>query len=243
MTDNPIDYSRLLVDHFQQNPFWMDLASSMNDLFNPMVQNPAEMLAKMRDVNVESYYAGLNMQMLGFRVPVLSFNPQEYVRLMGDIGKYVQTRGASIKFVDFIGYIKATRLTYIPLWANDINDIDSLSDTPGTPIWQGGEWFPTPFYRVAYDASQLNVTDEAEVSFLFTVLAPIHLVLAALTGVDRFATTEYISPYAFNIQHDFAYAASNMPSVSSNAAVPSSSGPFISVNGNMGLSHSIQKAL
>jgi hypothetical protein len=243
MPESPIDYSRLLVDHFQENPFWMDLTNSMSELFNPMVQNPVETLAQIRATDVEPYYAGLNMQMVGFKVPVLSFSPAEYERLMGDIGKYVQTRGASIKFIDFIGYIKATALTHIPLWANDINDINSLSDIPGTPIWEGGDWFPTPFYQVAYDAEELNVDDENQVLFLFQVLEPIHLVMRALIGVYRAATTLFIAPYCFYIMHDFAYASSSLPSVSSNAALPSSSGPFVSINGNMGLSHSIQKAL
>jgi hypothetical protein len=206
VTNTPINYDLLLTENFQENEFWTDLTTSMGNLFNPNIQNAIEILAKLRAITVEPYFAGLNLQMVGFRVPVLSFNADEYQRLMKYIGIFIQTRGASGKFVDFIGFIKNAPLFMAPLWANDITNIDSLTDSPGTAIWNGGDYFPTSFYDVYVDIDLAPGASTDDIAFLLRVLEPIHLVLRNVIEIERYHLDIMAVPYALEEMEDIGYA-------------------------------------
>jgi len=206
MTDKYIDYENLLPDMYRNNEFWAEFTAAMSEIFNPVIHNPTEKLANIRGQDTEAYYSGLNCQMLGFRVPVLSFDDAEYRRLMQFLGTFVQTRGASTKFIDFIGFIKNGQFDLIPLWASDITDSGTLDAVPGTPVWEGGDWFPTPYYDVSYDL-ELFPIDEALIGDIFHVLAPIHLVLRYIVGAFRDTAPIYLKTGpSLEILHDFSAA-------------------------------------
>jgi hypothetical protein len=206
MSYTEIDYTQLLGDLPLEIPFWEDLFTAFGDVSNPVIEAPREDLQNIRSPNVEPYYASLNLQMLGFKAPALSFMPPQYKLLMANMGKFIQTRGASAQFINFIGYILNTKLGYIPLWADNISDINSLNAVYGTPIWEAGTWFPTPFYDIEVNIDDFPTTDAAQLTFLFTVLEPIHLVLRQIIFLDALTIGFYLAPVGFGIIHDIGYA-------------------------------------
>lgn len=218
MTDKPVDYTKLLTPPLEDNPLWYSLFQIFSDVANPAIQNPREQLAKLRDVDVDPAFASLNIQMLGLKLPYVSFTDDEYNRLMRYMGMYIQTGEASVQFVNFISYVKDVPLTYVPLWANDLDNIDSLTDSPGTSILDSGDYFPTPFYDIYYsiDLSPDVSTDQLRV--LLTAMAPGHLVLRNIITIEHysldatlgtFASDEVMDEYSTAIEHwprlDFSF--------------------------------------
>lgn len=196
-----VDYTKLLPENLD-TPLWHDLFDAFSQVANPIIHSPRNTLAQIRDINVDSYFASLNTQMLGLKVPILSFTPDEYKRLMRWLGTFIQTAEASTQFINFLSFIKNVPLIYVPLWASDITDITTLTDTPGTSILLGGAYFPTPYYDIYYPLDLAPNLSSPNLVSLLQVMQPIHLVLRNVIAIEQYEQDMMLVPVALDIMHD-----------------------------------------
>lgn len=207
MVNIPIDNTRLLVPESEDTEFYNTWLRAISTVADGVVHSPREALARLRFSPVDAYYGSLNAQMLGLKVPLLSFTEAEYSRLMRWLGIFVQTRGASTQFINFLSFIKNVPIEYIPLWATDLDDIATLTETPDTSILDGGDYFPTPFYDVYYSLDFAPDVTTDDIKILLGAVAPIHLVLRNVVAIEQYSTSDMIVPIALDYIHDVSAAA------------------------------------
>jgi len=179
--------------------------SSLN-YFTPPLPYPLPGIA-------DSYFSGLNLKAMGFYIPsnnIQFFSDSEYELMMENVGTYLLTSGASNQFINFLAFIKNVNFTYIPLWGNSLSNSPSELvpySSANTPVWEGGTYFPTPYYDISYNQNSTNITDSANYINYFLTLQPNHLVLRNIIAVqttnlgvqqavwfkERTVTTTYIS--------------------------------------------------
>jgi hypothetical protein len=55
----------------------------------------------------------------------------------------------------------------------------------GTPIWQGGNWFPTTHVRVTFDGTKFSNVSDSDIVAFFYSFAPYNLVLESIVNEER----------------------------------------------------------
>ena len=207
MTLTPITHNKILTENFRESPFWYYLTDAMDQVINPCVQNPAENLGNIRDVDIEPKYAELNIRTLGFKIPSLAFSPAEYARVMRTIGTFWQTCGSSKAFINYLSYIKNVELIYSDLWANSLDmTIDQLTQDHGTELWNGGDWFPTSYFDITYSLIDFPNVDETQFRNFIYILSPMHLVLRDIVGIEATTAEIYLTAIPVDISRDVSIA-------------------------------------
>jgi hypothetical protein len=202
-----IDYTDLLTDPFVDSQLWTDLTESMTTLFDGVVHYAADQLYYMRSAENDPIFVAYNTRMLGFQVPLNSFSNTQYVNLLQSLGTFYQTAGASIQFLNFLAYIENTSFTFLPLWANSTTEsILNLTDTPGTPVWEGGTYFPTPFYDLEYSEADYPNLDVQQFVNLLYQISPIYLVPRSLAFLSVTTAQYSIMPVVYETSNDRATA-------------------------------------
>ena len=124
--------------------------------------------------------------MLGFRAinpAVLSDN--DYRRLVRYLPQYWYSQGTN-KLEDFIGFLLDVDISITPLWSKDLGQNNGLyngfftEEDAGTPIWKGGQGFPTTHVRISLPPERDSGDIKDKVEQLFTVLSNYNLVLHSI---------------------------------------------------------------
>lgn len=210
MVSHSYDLKELLTLPFEQNQVWRDLADAVNDVLRNEVKAPREELKEIRDpVDLDRIYKILNSKQIGVNFMSDQLTDSDYDRLYRYVSLY-WPEGGTDQFINFIGFIKNIRLELAQLWSdqpNLINDYGILSTNPGTSILEGGNWFPTSHYELQYNAETYTNPDFSELTELFFLFAPIHLVLQRFVGVIFGEANLYISGFVH--QHQVFSATAN----------------------------------
>lgn len=192
-----IDYKRLLVERLRDAPLGQGLGEVMNEAFYAEIDAPIKELLQSRiSKQLSLSRAANNTRILGFNVANQSFSKEEHQRLNQWMGTYLQTKGASYQFVNFLGVIKNSKIEYAMLWSKKGPDDwrKYWYEPQGSKVWQGGDWYPTTKYDVFYSLDDLLGLDEIEFIKFLNQLAPIHLVLRILYGYIVGTTNLYTTP-------------------------------------------------
>jgi hypothetical protein len=68
----------------------------------------------------------------------------------------------------------------VQLWTYDYQDFQVKADA-GTPVWEGGDWYPTSHFKLVYDPSVgFDILNDSGVNYILQLiyfLAPIQVVL------------------------------------------------------------------
>jgi hypothetical protein len=124
-------------------------------------------------------------KMLGVDFLSDKLTDDDYYRLVSYVSSYWPASGTS-QFVNFMGYLKNMRLATTELWSSTEAGKDYVvfveSGEAGTPVWEGGTWYPTSHIQMDYDVERFNAPDFKDLTALFYLLAPIHLVLSRFTA-------------------------------------------------------------
>lgn len=226
-----VDHSLLLTEAFSSNPLWTQLTDVLNQHTNPLLQDAINRLSLLRDPDAsETYVKALNIQMMGFNVPIAGLSDAEYDRIVRHLGDFYQTQGASSQFVNFLAYVRNTRFVFVALALNGL-DYDTL--TPLAYLFNGvlvpnpninmffdntgtddntritsNTWLPSPYYQIYYDRVADPNLNEAVYTALFVALAPIHLVLTGFNGYQDTSTTLYNSAQLLDMNEITTYASS-----------------------------------
>ena len=124
----------------------------------------------------------------GFDYFADSFTNDDYLRLLDTYGLFLEEKSPE-SFVDYISYVKNTRIELEQLWTSDyitfipedrippgatkIENENQISDDPQP------QYYPTPHVNLTYNATFFQV-DRDEIIGLFRLIAPINLVLEQL---------------------------------------------------------------
>ncbi len=115
------------------------------------------------------------------------FTVEDLRRLHYHIGKYWTEKGTT-NFLDFYGMALNSVLKVSQLWTNNYSTFLPEGDSGiGTPIYTGGTWYPTSHVDIHYDLEKYGSLPVRQLADLFYYVAPINLVLRAIT-LDASAT-------------------------------------------------------
>lgn len=102
-------------------------------------------------------------------------------RLHQNIGEYWFNKGGK-DVVDFLSFVLNIEANMVNLWTKDyINFFEHGSPSIGTPVWQGGEWYPTTHVRLFFDSgASTSISLQALVNLFYDV-ANYNLVLDGIS--------------------------------------------------------------
>lgn len=108
-----------------------------------------------------------------------TISTEDYARMVDTVGQYMRESGSSKAFGRYLGYIKDVRLLINALWttedSSEFFEVLKPQDFSTTPVWSGGDWYPTSHVELMYDV--LRDANLDDLTSLFYLLAPINLVL------------------------------------------------------------------
>jgi hypothetical protein len=122
--------------------------------------------------------------MLGFvfdQPDILSTS--DYQRIVRNLALYWYGKGTP-KFADFLGFVLDCDLTVLNLWSTQGAEYGTYGPfLPegdvgiGTPVWEGGTWFPTTHVTVEFDPSKFSDVQVSKLVALFYAIANYNLVI------------------------------------------------------------------
>jgi hypothetical protein len=188
-----VNYDNILGQIFEGIPVWDNLITTMNYISDNNVHYARDQLYNLRSYKSDTKYVNYNIFDYGYRINLSNtINPIQSANLYKNLSTFLLTKGASTVFLDFIGFIENTAFTFIPLWADSLtNTPTDLTDTPGTYIWDGGTYFPTPYFDIAYNEADYPSLNETLFVQLLQPIIPIHLVLRAFVTSATGSVTLY----------------------------------------------------
>lgn len=116
---------------------------------------------------------GMKLQSAG----VISNNSYQIISRW--VGMYWFGKGTQA-FIDFINYCLSSALKVTKLWTSDyVNFVPDGDPSIGTPIWNGGTWYPTTHVAIIASGG-LQTIDAATLTTFFYEIANYNLVLYSL---------------------------------------------------------------
>jgi len=193
--------SILLPPYLAQNEYFTDFMDAVDEVFETQVDIPTEIIGDLRNMWVTNPTLENNQiaesqlvpfdswsqpewQLLVQQVNMLGMNLQSASVLSNDnyqaiarwVGMYWFGKGTE-SFINFINYSLSTNLAVTKLWTQDyINFVPEGDSTIGTPIWEGGTWYPTTHVNIVA-AGGLQSVDVATLATFFYEIANYNLVL------------------------------------------------------------------
>jgi hypothetical protein len=193
--------SLLAPPYIYQNPYFVALLDAVDYVFETTVDIPTEVLGDLRKMWVTNPMLENNqianselipfeawsqpeweilvkqVNMLGMKLQSASvLTNDNYQSIARWVGQYWFGKGTSA-FINFINYCLSSSLAIEQLWTADYITFYPTGDSRiGTPIWEGGTWYPTP--NVAITASGgLQSLDVQTLTTFFYEIANYNIVL------------------------------------------------------------------
>lgn len=112
------------------------------------------------------------------------FTTQNYLAFCRFIGQYWYEKGTS-NFMDFVNFCCGTQYEITNLWTTDYQHFYKEGDEAiGTPVWEGGEWYPTT--HVSFVSTNNYDADITLLAVLFDEISNYNLVLDSIEQVFDF---------------------------------------------------------
>jgi hypothetical protein len=196
----------LLPPYLFGNDYFRDFMDSVDEVFESMVDTKTEILGGLRNMWVtnpameNSLYDNpaqlvpfeswsqperdllvKQVNMLGMKLRSAGIISNDgYQAIARWVGMYWFGKGTEA-FIDFINYSLSTSLAVVKLWTNDyVNFLPDGDPGIGTPIWEGGDWYPTTTVNIVAAGGLTNIDIPTLVNFFYEI-ANYNLVLQAIT--------------------------------------------------------------
>jgi hypothetical protein len=210
-----MDRSVLLPPYLEDNQVWQDLIKIVDEVFKDNVDDPTEYLAKLRylwiqstematkiengEMIAEADWQQVEKEILIKQAAQMGFNfadsdlltREDYQRLVRNLSQYWYSKGKP-GFQDFLAMILNINVQCFILWSTTGPSWDRygtflLSGDPGigTPVWEGGTWFPTTHVALVVDPFPLNSSSYRKLVNLFYEVANYNLVVARVVLEGR----------------------------------------------------------
>jgi hypothetical protein len=196
----------LLPPYLLGNEYFRDFMDCVDEVFETMVDTKTEILGSMRNMWVtnpaleNSLYNNpaqlipftswsqperdllvKQVNMLGMKLRSAGIISDDgYQAIARWVGMYWFQKGTQ-SFIDFINYSLSSSLTVVKLWTSDyVNFLPDGDPGIGTPIWEGGTWYPTTTVDIIAAGGLTNIDIPTLVNFFYEI-ANYNLVLQAIT--------------------------------------------------------------
>jgi hypothetical protein len=115
-------------------------------------------------------------------------------RLTQNIGMYWYSKG-TVDLPDFLSFCLNSPIRLVPLWTLNYKDMYEEGDPLiGTPVWQGGEWFPTTHVRLHFDTAEYTGSNlDSLISVLYDLIN-YNLVVESITRQQYFVAYSSNNP-------------------------------------------------
>lgn len=160
--------------------------NSLKNIRNMWVSNPeleqkiidSEKMITLDDWTIPEQSTVVNqLNTLGLKLGESAglFSTQNYLAFCRFIGQYWFEKGTA-NFMDFVNFCCGTQYEITNLWTKDYQHFYKEGDEAiGTPIWEGGEWYPTT--HVSFVSTNNYDADVELLAVLFNEIANYNLVL------------------------------------------------------------------
>lgn len=186
--------SILLPPYFASNPLFVDFMDAVDEVFEPLVDQKTEILGDLRNVWINNPTLENNQIANNEMIPFEAWSQPErelLVKQVNALGLKLQNAGiisddnyqvisrwagqywfgkGTQSFINFINYCLSASLTVTPLWTQDyVNFVPAGDSTIGTPIWEGGTWYPTTHVSVIASGGLQQLDIQTLVSFFYEI--------------------------------------------------------------------------
>lgn len=205
-----ISYKDRLTTYLADTPAWSQLAEAMDEVLGQIVNDPARKLANIRDVNnwhpkaleqkhgvaildgTDRKFEGdewndptwrvRSAMMLGFNFyNIYSLDTDTYDQFIKMAVQFYPEQGTN-SWVDFLGFATNSLITVTQLWTIDyVNFYPEGNPLIGTPVYAGGEWFPTSHVDIKINANFSSRVSLVDFYDLLIFAAPVNLVFRDVT--------------------------------------------------------------
>lgn len=196
--------SILLPPYLLFSQYWLDYTDSIDAVLGPTVDAKIDILANIRNMWVTNpelengaiadaqlvpfdAWSQPEREILVRQVNLLGMKLQNAGVLSNDsyhtvarfVGQYWFEKGTQA-FIDFINFALQSNLTVEKLWTQDyVNFTPEGDPSIGTPIWEGGTWYPTTHVAIVASGGLGAIDVNTLVSFFYEI-ANYNLVLQAV---------------------------------------------------------------
>lgn len=198
-----IPRSTLLPPYLATNPYYQEYIESVDTIYGPSLDDKISVLSNIRNMWVQNPDMESVIQAHELMQPELWSTPEraivvKQVNMLGMklenagivtddayqtiarfVGLYWFGKGTE-SFMDFINYCLSSALRVDTLWTKDYVDFQiEGSSNIGTPIWEGGEWYPTTHVTITAKGGLFGL-DILTLNKFFYEIANYNLVLYAI---------------------------------------------------------------
>jgi hypothetical protein len=157
---------------------------------NSLYENPAQLVPFEAWSQPERAILVKQVNMLGMKLRSAGIISDDgYQAIARWVGMYWFAKGTEA-FIDFINYSLSSSLMVNSLWTSDyVNFFPAGDPEIGTPIWEGGTWYPTTTVEIIAQGGLTNIDIPTLVNFFYEI-ANYNLVLQAITIVYNLWITD-----------------------------------------------------
>jgi hypothetical protein len=152
---------------------------TIGNLRNMWVTNPAlenDQIAKSELIPFEAWSQPeweilvKQVNMLGLKLSTASvLTNNNYQSIARWVGQYWFGKGTAA-FIDFINYCLSSSLAIEQLWTQDYVTFYPTGDSRiGTPLWEGGTWYPTPNVSITATGGLQNIDVQTLTTFFYEI--------------------------------------------------------------------------
>jgi hypothetical protein len=204
----------LLPPYLYVNDYFREFAEAIDNVFEPLVDIKTEILGDLRNMWVTNPTLESNQIAKSVLIPFEAWSQPErellvkqvnmlgmklrsagiisddsYQQIARWVGMYWFGKGTQA-FIDFINYCLSTSLEVIKLWTEDYKTfVPAGSSSIGTPIWEGGTWYPTTHVRINAAGGLKNIDMQSLINFFYEI-ANYNLVLESINLVYNLWITD-----------------------------------------------------
>jgi hypothetical protein len=208
-----INRTILVPEHLEHNQVWEDLMTEVNIAFTAIDQGISDMGLLRKPIDTgDSIFASnrtagkltrldairtlersLTVQScnnLGFTFKTSNvLDAEDYTRIAINLGAYYASTKGTQGWQNFLAFCLNAVFTVEQLWTTDYVTFVT-EGSAGTPVWDGGAWYPTTHVNLSY-AGEFSGLTSATIQDFFYYFANINLVLESIS-------VDYMVNYALN---------------------------------------------
>jgi len=204
----------ILLPNFLQTPLWIDLANTIDEHFKPVLDDPSSRLSRLREVihlGLEAQSRILRSEMVAedeidrfdreilikslnlVGCPIQDYSPYSNThlfRMLQYLPEFWYSKGSK-SVVGFVSFVLNAGFSLDNMWTDDyVNFVVEGDPSIGTPVYEGGDWYPTTHVQLSYDPVQLSGFSVTDVIGLVQDLSNTNLVIHSMDASSDFPVVQ-----------------------------------------------------